>query len=240
MDYQAIEKTEDTEDTVADQQGTEEKVKTSKVVTVIAAVFFVFTCIALLVWQMRTEVDVATPMLVEQPLSAAEMELRKDMQVLRESIESLQEQVAQQKHIQSAQEDLQAVVAQLSHSLQEAKDVWHQHKVMMDEIAPIVDSHTHSIAALKQQGVAKQSPSKKQNVASPNLLFQAPPFRLLTVEHWEGEPTAILELSGKTRVAQLGSYIALWKVVGINPLSQSIDVAYQNKLSHIRTLEAGS
>lgn len=240
MDYQAIEKTEDSEDTAVDKQGSAEKVKTSKVVAIVAAVFFVVACLMLLVWQTRTEVEVSAPLLVEQPLSATELELRKDMQTLRESVESLQEQVAQHKDIQSAQEDLQIIVAQLSQSLQEAQDIWQRHKVVIDEIVPLVDSNTHSITVLKQQGKAEQARDKKQDSAGQGLLFQAPPFRLLTVEHWEGEPTAILELFGKTKAAQIGSYVALWKVVGINPLRQSIDVAYQNKLSHIRTLEAGS
>lgn len=240
MNYQSIESSEELPNSDQNGQSSESKARQQKSMVIIAITLCVLVCTALIVWQINDRPSNTAPVLVEQPFSNAELELRKNIQAIQERVDSLSDRVSEYKRSESSQQGLQQKFTQLSTSSQETGNVLYRQQGILEELALAVEGNVQRIAQLRQaQQSQNKSPPKKDSL-NKLLLFQSPPFRLLTVEHWEGKPTAILELAGKIKTAQIGSYIARWKIISVNPVRRSIDVAYQNELSRIRTLEAGS
>ena len=93
----------------------------------------------------------------------------------------------------------------------------------------------------------EQQPQKTQNSLPvdpavqllANLTPTEPPFRLIAVEEWSGEATALLALDGKTRAAAAGDFIANWKITAVDLLARAISVAPKGDAAAVQVLEVG-
>ena len=71
------------------------------------------------------------------------------------------------------------------------------------------------------------------------LPSNTPSFRLISVESWDGKPAATLELDGHTNVVHEGEFVANWKILSINTLRRSIQVAPKHDITNLTNLEVG-
>ena len=166
------------------------------------------------------------PILPTQSVVAAESESRFD--AIEQTLEALKNQPPPVVDHTAGLETLTAVIDQLAESV----------VLRAQESAALLTR----IIAVEKALAQPPPPSEKVAAerASLSLLSVAPPFRLLSVEVWGNTPVALLALSGRTRAVGAGEFVAAWKVIAVDNLSQTVRVAPKHDMRQEQVIEAGA
>lgn len=190
----------------------------------------------LLLFQDDSSSSPALP-IVNQTVAHEELRLTSRIEVLEQSVEELTKNLLELPlpDISAMTADLKAVSKQLD-ALPDNKTAIEDLTVKYTEIQRLVEQLRID---REHQTLVKHTGDEELHLGA-LLDFSKPPFRLVSIEIWNAQPTALLMVGNKMRAVSQGDFSTGWKILAIDPAARIMRTAPQNNLDQVQVMEVGS
>ncbi len=211
----------------------------------IATVLFVVLCAIFVLSKLfKTPPPTTDITSLAPPPTAAELVVDTDLQNLKTEVSTLNQSTIELRefvsNLTSRLEQVFNVIESLESNYQ---SVIQNYSLLEERVNQLSEAISDNTAKIPQPEVSALPPEDQlllgKATAISSLPTNIPSFRLISVESWDGKPAATLELDGHTKVVHEGEFVANFKIINIDTLGRTIQVAPQYDITNLTKLEVG-
>ena len=211
----------------------------------IAFVVFVVFCI-ILVFSKLLKAPPSTTGLADltPPPTVAELLVDTDIQNLKTEFSTLnQSTIELNEFVDNLTVRLEQVLNAISSLESNHQSIIQNFSLLESRVSQLSETVSDNAAKINQPEVSALPPEDQlllgKTTAVSSLPSNMPSFRLISVESWDGKPVAILELDGHTKAVHEAEFVANFKILSIDTLGRTVQVAPQHDITNLTKLEVG-